>query len=305
MATQASNLFNLAFAGTPVGDPDLTIDLAVRAERCGFDGFYLADLPQGLGTLPLLVAIARATTQIRLGPFVLNTGWWTPALAVRELATLDRLSGGRLEIGIGSGIPHAGLEEPLRSQPGARYRRLEQTVEALEAALRNPEGRPGFLQQRPRLTIAVTGERALRLAARHADTFVIAGVPPVPQVALPPGEQILPSLAATERQLERLRTEAGPRAGQIAIGTGAPVILTDDRDAWAEEKARIHTYLSPAEILGSPKVIVGNVEQVVDRLLDYEDRLGLTSYVLRSATGPEALVPVLDLVRRRVGQTVA
>ena len=297
--------FRFAVATTPSAKPDDAVDFAVRAERSGFEAFAMADLPAALGVLPMLAAVARATSKIRLLPFVLNTAAWLPSVAARDLATLDRLSGGRVEVGLGSGIPHPGIEEPLRSQPGARYERLKATVGALEAAWSDPEFTPGFVQERPRLTIAVTGERALRLAARRADTFVIASVPPVPQVQLPRGEQILPELAATERQLERLREAAGDRAAQLEIGTGAPVVVTDDPRGWAEEKAKLHTYLTPDDILASPKVLVGTVEQVADRILDYGERLGLTHYVFTRSQTPEELVPIVDLVRRKSGQAVA
>lgn len=297
--------FRFAVSATPTANADEVVDFAVRAERSGFDTFAMADLPAALGVLPTLAAVARATSRIRLLPFVLNTAAWLPAVAARDLATLDRLSGGRLEVGLGSGIPHPGLEEPLRSRPGARYERLKATVDALEAAWSDPEFAPGFAQERPRLTIAVTGERALRLAARRADTFVIASVPPVPQVQLPRGEQILPELAATERHLELLRTAAGDRAEELEIGTGAPVVITDDARSWAEEKAKLHTYLTPEDILASPKVLVGTVEQLADRILDYAQRLGLTSYVFTRSRTPEELVPVVELVRKKAGQAVA
>ena len=297
--------FRFAVAATPSANLDDVLDFAVRAERSGFEAFAMADLPAALGVLPTLAAVARATSSIRLLPFVLNSAAWLPSVAARDLATLDRLSGGRVEVGLGSGIPHPGLEEPQRSQPGARYERLKATVDALEAAWSDPEFTPAFVQERPRLTIAVTGERALRLAARRADTFVIATVPPVPQVQLPRGEQILPELAATERQLERLRAAAGDRMAQLEIGTGAPVVITDDARGWAEEKARLHTYLTPEDILASPKVLVGTVEQIADRILDYGQRLGLTHYVFTRSRSPEELVPLVELVKKKAGQAVA
>jgi probable F420-dependent oxidoreductase len=305
LSTHPAPAFRFAFANTPSAHPEEAVDFAVRAERSGFDGFVMADLPASVAPAATLSAVARATTTITLGPFVLNTATAAPYATVRELATLDRLSGGRLEIGLGSGIPHPGIEEPLRSRAGARYERLRATVETLERALQDPEFTPGFQQKSPRLTIAVTGERALRLAARHAGTFIIASVPPVPKVELPRGEQIIPELAATARQLEQLRAEAGERAAGLEIGTGAPVIITDDAEAWAQEKAKLHTYLTPEALLASPKVLAGTVEQVADRILEYRERLGLTYYVFTRSQSPEELAPVVELVRKKAGQVVA
>ncbi|MDR0358419.1 MAG: hypothetical protein LBJ87_03000, partial [bacterium] len=116
---------------------------------------------------------------------------------------------------------------------------------------------------------------------------------------------ILPELAATERQLERLRAAAGDRMAQLEIGTGAPVVITDDARGWAEEKAKLHTYLTPEDILASPKVLVGTVEQIADRILDYAQRLGLTHYVFTRSRSPEELAPLVELVRKKAGQAVA
>jgi probable F420-dependent oxidoreductase len=305
LSTSPASAFRFAVANTPFANPEDAVDFAVRAERTGFDAFVMADLPGAVAPASTLSAVARATSTIRLGPFVLNTASSSPYLTVRELATLDRLSGGRLEIGLGSGIAHPGLDEELRTRAGARYARLQETVDALEGAWQDPDFTPGFQQRPPRLAIAVTGERALRLAARHADTFIVASVPPVPRVQLPRGEQIVPELEPTARQLDQLRAEAGERSSYLEIGVGAPVVITDDREAWAQERVKVHTYISPAGVLASPKVLVGTVEQIADRILEYRDRLGLTYYVFTRAQTPEELAPVIDLVRRKAGPVVA
>ena len=74
----------------------------------------------------------------------------------------------------------------------------------------------------------------------------MASVPPVPKVGLPPGQLVLPELGATEAFLDRLRGYAGDRSGQLEIGTGAAVIVTDDADGTAK-LAAIHTYLTRAD----------------------------------------------------------
>jgi probable F420-dependent oxidoreductase len=271
------------------------VDAAVRAESAGFDTFALADLPGALSPLITLAAVARATTTIRLAPFVLNTGLWNPATVARELATLDRVSDGRAEVILGSGIPFPALQGVIPPDRDSRFERLRVTIESLKAAFTTPGISPGFVG-RPRLLVAGTGDRTLRLAAAEADGFIIASVPPVPRVELPPGQLVLPELGATEAFLGRLRRYAGDRAGQLEVGVGAAVIVTDDARGTAENLAAIHTYLTPAQIRSSPKILIGTVGEIAAQVLDRSRRLGLTYQVLRGAA-PEVLATVITRVR--------
>jgi probable F420-dependent oxidoreductase len=283
------------FSGSGFGSVDEVVDAAVRAESAGFDTFALADLPGALSPLITLAAVARATTTIRLAPFVLNTGLWNPATVARELATLDRVSDGRAEVILGSGIPFPALQGVIPPDRDARFERLRVTIESLKAAFTTPGITPGFVG-RPRLLVAGTGDRTLRLAAAEADGFIIASVPPVPKVELPPGQLVLPELGATEAFLGRLRRYAGDRAGQLEVGVGAAVIVTDDARGTAENLAAIHTYLTPAQIRSSPKILIGTVGEIAAQVLDRSRRLGLTYQVLRG-TAPEVLATVITRVR--------
>jgi probable F420-dependent oxidoreductase len=286
--------YRFGYSGSPFAEIDTLIDLAQRAERAGFDTFLLADLPRALSPLQALTAIARATESIRVSPFVLNTGVWDPSTIVRELATLDRLSGGRLEIALGSGIPQPALAAILPPTRAARFERLQQTVEAIRTAAGEPGISPGFVGS-PRLLIAGTSARVLRLAGERADGLIIAQVPPTPKVSLPPGQMILPELEATRRHLEVLRAAARERPDPVEIGTGAPVTLTDDAEREATALAEIHTYLSPQQILDSPKILIGTVAEVAARIRA-RGELGLTYQVLRGPS-PEELAPVLADVK--------
>jgi probable F420-dependent oxidoreductase len=287
--------FRFGFSGSGFGSVDEVVDTAVRAEQAGFDSFVLADLPGALSPLIALAAAARATSTIGLAPFVLNTGLWNPDTVARELATLDRVSGGRVEVNLGSGIPQPALQGVIPPDRDARFERLRITVDALKAAFEAPGITPGFVG-RPRLLIAGTGDRTLRLAAAEADGFIIASVPPVPKVQLPPGQLVLPELGATEAFLDRLRGYAGDGAGQLEVGTGAAVIVTDDAQDAAEKLAAIHTYLTPAQIRSSPKILIGTAGEIAGQVQDRGKRLGLTYQVLRGAD-PEVLADVITRVR--------
>src|SRR6201999_1910767 len=98
------------------------VDSAVRGERAGFDTYVVPDLALSGALSPLitLAAVARATTTLGLGTFVLNTGLWTPGTIARELATLDQVSGGRVDINLGTGIPMPAAQGGIPADREAR-----------------------------------------------------------------------------------------------------------------------------------------------------------------------------------------
>lgn len=287
--------FRFGLSASTFAGVDALVEAAVRAEQAGFDAVTVPDLPGALSPLVALAAAARATENIGLGTFVLNTGLWNPATVARELASLDQVSGGRLEIALGSGIPRPSLQGIIPASRDGRFERLQATVAALQAAFDAPGIAPGFVG-RHRLLIAGGADRTLRLAAEHADGFIIASVPPVPRIQLPPGQLVLPEPVAAEAFLARLRTYAGQRAGQLVIGTGVEVILTDNAAATAEQVAAVHTYLSPQQVRSSPKILIGRPDEIAGQILERARRLGLTYYVMRGAP-PEELAAIITLVR--------
>jgi probable F420-dependent oxidoreductase len=287
--------FRFGFSGPAFASIDEVVNRAVEAEQGGFDTFCLADLPGSLSPLITLAAVARATTTIKLGTFVLNTGLWNPATVARELATLDRVSGGRVEIILGSGIPLPALQGVIPPDPDLRFERLRETIASLKAAFAEPGITPGFVG-RPRLLVAGSGDRTLRLAAAEADGFIVASVPPVTKVQLPAGHLVLPELSATEEFLGRLRGYAGSRAAELEVGTGAPVVVTDDAAGTAEELAAIHTYLTPSQVRSSPKILIGTVSEIAAQILERGKHLGLTYQVLRGAA-PQEFAGVIAQVK--------
>jgi alkanesulfonate monooxygenase SsuD/methylene tetrahydromethanopterin reductase-like flavin-dependent oxidoreductase (luciferase family) len=222
---------------------------------------------------------------------VLNTGLWDPATVARDLATLDRISEGRLEIALGSGITQPSVVGIMPADGPARFERLRATVSALKSSLDDPGITPGFVT-RPRFRIAGAGERVLRLAAAQADGFIIASVPPAPRVQLPPGTLVLPEPAAAAAFLQRLRGYAGERADQLEIGTGVEIVLTDDAPSEAQRIAATHTYLSPDQVRSSPKILIGTPEDIGFQILERVERYGITHYVMHGAP-PDQLGAIL------------
>ena len=171
-----------------------------EAEQRGFHAAWTYDhlswktLRDGpwLGAIPLLTAAAVSTSSIRLGTLVTSPNFRHPALLAKDVMTLDQISEGRVELGIGAGgtgwdATALGGEAPA---PGERATRFEDFTDALDLMLREPSGSyegsrfqapdyrtmPGCLQA-PRVpfTIAATGPRAMAIAAEHGDCWVTFG----------------------------------------------------------------------------------------------------------------------------------
>jgi alkanesulfonate monooxygenase SsuD/methylene tetrahydromethanopterin reductase-like flavin-dependent oxidoreductase (luciferase family) len=165
---------------------DDTVGWARRAEDLGFDSVWLSDhffysfARYGAGPAPIdalepltaLAAVTTGTARVRLGVLVLAAGFRPPELVAKAAATIDRLSGGRLELGLGAGW----LEEEFVAfgyrfgSIGERFEVLERALHGLTRSLTDP-GSPGPPPVQDPLPIWVGGKggpRLLRLAARYA-----------------------------------------------------------------------------------------------------------------------------------------
>src|SRR3954452_18149951 len=124
----------------PQPDWGATRDFAQTAEALGFDSLWIPDHPGVLGnaTWTTLAALASATSTIRLGPLVACAAYWNPVILARAAADVDRLSEGRMVLGLGSGdMPHEFAQLGI-DWPGAAARqvRLEETLQIVQPLLR-------------------------------------------------------------------------------------------------------------------------------------------------------------------------
>jgi alkanesulfonate monooxygenase SsuD/methylene tetrahydromethanopterin reductase-like flavin-dependent oxidoreductase (luciferase family) len=180
------------------------------------------------GCIPLLAAAAVRTARVRLGTQVATPNYRHPVPFAKELMTLDQLTGGRLEVGLGAGVegPDAAvLGDPPRSRR-ERTERFAEWLGLLDELLREPvttvrgerfsaieaHQLPGSVQ-RPRVpfTVAATGPRAMTLAARYGQAWVTYG-PYGPQVQ---PEEWFAALTAQSRQLDAALAEQGRPAGSV------------------------------------------------------------------------------------------
>jgi probable F420-dependent oxidoreductase len=283
------------------------VTLARRAEALGYEALYMPDhLGRQLSPISALTAAAIATTSLRVGPYVAANDFRHPLLLARELATLDVLSAGRVEIGIGAGWSTTDYRQLgwAYDRPGVRIGRLEEAIAIIKRLFAGetvthhgehyqldrarlaplPVQRP-----HPPLVIGGGGPRLLRLAAREAD---IVGL--IPQFS-PRGRPIISQAteAATEAKAAIVREAAGDRWERLRldvivfdaglVGSGAGPLASVAAAAKATAVA----------LVGTPYVMYGTLPRLRDLLLRRRDRAGISQYSL-PAHALEAMAPLVE-----------
>lgn len=297
------------------------LETARRAEASGFATLllrdHLVDEPFGPQFAPLagLAAVAMATTTLRLGTLVLDNDFRHPAVLAKELLTLDALSGGRLEVGLGAGWLAAEYRQsgiPF-DRAGVRIDRLAESLAVLDQLLRGEsvtrdgthvrlDGLTLFPPptQRPRPPLLVGGgaRRMLTLAGATADIVSVL-TSSVGSGTLDPGPAGR-SFAAVAERVGWVRDGADNRFPEIELSLFPSIVPTDAAPAdAAADFARRHGWhgCSAAEVLDMPSVLIGSLNTLADRLRTLRERLGFSYVVVSEAD----LEPVAPLVARLAG----
>jgi probable F420-dependent oxidoreductase len=284
-------------------------DLARRVEDLGYSTLTVPDhFAEMFSPMPAIVSAAAATTRLRVGTLVLNNDFRHPVLLAREAALIDVLTDGRLQLGLGAGYMKSEYEQAgLRFDRGAvRVERLAEAVTIVKGLLRGQTvtfaGRhyrltghaihPRPLQQpHPPILIGGNGPRLLALAAREADIVALTGVT-FSQGGT--GRDFSGFTAdGTDERVRWIRAAAGERFDRVELNALVQrVIVTDDRTKTADELARQWPPLTAEAVLGSPFVLLGTVEEIVDCLRERRARWGLSYYVVFEPA-LEAFAPVV------------
>lgn len=296
-------------------------DVARRAEDLGYSALFAPDHYFGPGTIsdgsghrpvdvaPITACMAAAavTSTLRVGCRVFCVDYHNPIVLAKELATLDLLSEGRLEVGLGAGwiaAEYAGMGVPM-DRPGVRIERLRQVTGLLKQHWSGEPldiddtyvhasgfaGRPLPVQQpHPPILIGGGAPKVLRLAGSLADIVSInfnnsAGTLGASSVA---GA----SIAATEQKLSWVREGAGDRFGDLEIEIGAYFIaVRDDYHDTAEAMAQ-RFGVAVDDLLEHPHALIGSVDEVCERLQRLRERFGI-SYVNVAQRNMEDFAPVV------------
>lgn len=296
-------------------------DRARRVEELGYSALHLADHflgpgeaiastnhpVQELAAVPAMAMAAEATQRLRIGCRVFCVDYRHPAMLAKEAATLDLLSDGRLELGLGAGWLRAEYEAAdIRFDPApVRIERLRETVTAVkqlmgDGAVRMAgehvrldgfEGAPKPVQRpHPPIMIGGGGRRILALAAREADIVSFnfnnrSGV-------LGPDGVRSSTAAATSRKVGWVR-DASDRFEELELEIGAYfTIVTDQRTETAKGLGAAFG-LSADDVLAHPHGLIGSVDAIAEELERRREVYGI-SYVTVPDTALEAFAPVVD-----------
>jgi probable F420-dependent oxidoreductase len=301
------------------GAPDARRLAAVArtAEAAGFAGLVLPDhLLEQHAPIPVLATIAAVTERLRIAPFVLNAGLRHPAVLAQDLATLDVLSDGRLDVAIGAGwnkAEHDAIGLPFLPARD-RVAFLADAVAVLRGCfgpgpfshsgpyfrIEGHDGYPKPVQRpHPPLFIGAGGRRMLSFAGREADIVGLA-----PRVVTLPGGRVAAeaasmTLAGAEEKVGWVRAAAGDRFSSIELNvypSGGPLVITDNAIPVARERADTIQRLTGVEltvdeVLESPHVFVGSLDYLAEKILGLRERLGVTSFMLGDV---ETAIPVVE-----------
>lgn len=295
--------FGMTFTGST--DARRWGELARRLESEGFSTLSVADhYLNEMACGPLLVAAANATTTLRVGSFVYDNDFRHPALLAKEAATIDVLSGGRLELGVGAGYNKEEYEQvglPF-DPPGVRVGRLEESVEIMTRLFKGEdvtyegqhyrlngfEGAPLPIQRPIPLLIGGGGPRMIRLAARKAQ---IMGF--VPKTLPGGGVDTSAFTAAVMDAMVAALEEALAEAGRDDDGPERNMLLMQMHGS--ADEATDDDWMPPEVVGKSPFALVGEPAAMVEALHERRERWGL-SYFVCFESDLERFIPVVRLL---------
>ena len=297
------------------------LDTARRAQDLGYSTLFTMDhyfgpgaisdatghRPVDLAPIAALMAAAAATTSLRVGCRVFCVDFHRPAVLAKELATIDLLSEGRLEVGLGAGwitAEYDGLGIPM-DRAGVRIERLGEVVELVR---RHFAGEPIDYRGRYVQVHGFAG-RPLPVQAPHPPIFIGGGAPKILGLAgrladivsinfnnatgrLGAASVAGSTLELTEQKIAWIRDGAGARFDQLELEIAAYFVAVrpDPADAVAAMAGRFG--VTPQELLQHPHALLGSVGDICDKLEERRERLGI-SYVTVAARNMDEFAPVV------------
>jgi probable F420-dependent oxidoreductase len=271
--------------------------LARKAEDLGYSTIFMPDhFGEQLAPVPALMAAADATTDLRIGALVFDNDFRHPVVLAKEIATLDVLSGGRVEFGLGAGWLTTDYEQSgiQKERDGVRIDRMVEALEVCRGAwgdgsfnfkgehytITDYDSLPKPLQQpTPPILIGGGGPKVLRIAAQHAD---IVGINPRLTAGAVTAEAAQDARAdMVDTKVRWVKEAAGERFDELELNILVFFsTVTDDARGMAEGLAGPFS-VSPEEVLQLPYAWFGTVEEICDKLRAARERWGISYFVLQ------------------------
>jgi probable F420-dependent oxidoreductase len=298
--------------------PSAWFDHVRRVEALGYTTLLLRDhvVPDFFGDqyapLVALMAAASVTTTLRLGTMVIDNDYRHPVMLAKEAATLDCLSGGRFELGIGAGWLRTEYEQaglPF-DRAGVRIDRLEESIRVMKGIwaeapttfagqhyqVTGINGVPKPLQRpHPPLLIGGGKERMLKLAGREADIVGILTSDVSSGTLISDIRERM--AAAVHQKIDWIRQGAGHRFDQIELSLIPTIIFTDDRRSHIESLIRQQGWDVTVEaVLQMPSMLIGSIEEIAQDLQTRRESYGFSYYVVADDQ-MDSFAPVIEWLR--------
>jgi probable F420-dependent oxidoreductase len=285
------------------------VEAARRAEELGFDVVLVSDhIGPGVSPVVTLAAIAQATTRIRLGTLVLNNDMRNAVQLAWEATTLDRLSNGRFELGLGAGHTpqeYAATGVPFEP-PTTRKARLMESIEVIRRLVDGEtvcfdgdhvrvDGAKIDRSWQEHLPILVGGNGAALLehAGANADIVGLQGL----GRTRPDGQRHAAKWdpAWLDEQIAQVRVGAACRICDVELNALVQVTeITDDKAVALSQICERVEGLTIAQADQIPYLLVGTVEEIAQKVTACESRWGISYFVVREM---EAFAPVIRALR--------
>ncbi len=290
-----------------------------RVEELGYatlllrDHFVAGPFGDQLAPISALMAAALLTSTLRIGSMVFDNDYRHPVMLGKEVATLDMLSGGRFEFGLGAGWMNSEYEQaglPFDT-PGTRITRLEEALHIFKGlfaaepltfagkyyTITNIDGFPKPLQRpHPPILLGAGGRRMLALAAREAD---IVGIMAGPLNAGEPSvnDPAAYAPASFAQKIALLQDVAGERFAQLELSVIIRPVFTQDRRQGARQVAQMRGWsdVSIEEILQMPTIFIGTVEQIAEQMFERREQYSLSYYMFADQM-METVAPLISYV---------
>jgi len=283
-------------------------DRARQAEDLGYSSIYIPDhFGDQWGPLVALTVAAEATTKLRVGGLVFDNDYRHPIVLAKEIATLDLVSGGRVEFGIGAGWMKTDYEQSgiPYDAPGVRIRRMEEALAIFRSywadgkatfagehyQVTEAEGAPAPVQRpHPPILIGGGGQRVLSIAARHAD---IVGInPTLTEGFVGPGAAASATAAATREKVGWVKEAAGERFADLELQCLTFFVqVVPNRNEVLASIAPLFS-ITPEEAGEVPLALIGTAEQICDQLQQRREDLGLSYWIIHEGE-MEAFAPIV------------
>ena len=306
--------FRFGVQASTASSRDGWVELARQVETLGYNTLTMPDhFDSQLAPVPALQCAADATTTLRLGALVYDNDYKHPVVLAKELATMDVLSDGRIEIGLGAGWMATDYDQSgiAYDRPGVRVSRFIEGLQVIKGAL-GPDpfsfdgefytisdynGLPKPVQAAPPVLIGGGGKRVLTFAAKHADIVGINATLTSGAVDGSTFGSMTETAVDTKVGIVETAAAAAERQHEIEMNLRAFMVFVTDDVGRALGTLAEFTGAPEDVIAQSPFALVGPASKIVDELQARRERWGF-SYIV---VGPDDIEPFAPVVAALAG----